>query len=183
MEVLPTKLDGLLLLAPAVYGDDRGFFAETYRESVLADLGVHDTFVQDNHSRSARGVLRGLHFHIGKGTSKLVRCGRGRIWDVAVDLRPDSPTYRRWEGYELSDENMRQLYIPPGFAHGFVVLSEIADVLYKQSAYYSPDVERGIRFDDPDVGVAWPDGDDVLVSERDRSAPLLRDVEDTLPRV
>ena len=181
MQRLPTRIDGPLLLAPAVQGDERGFFAETFRAEALAALGVTEEFVQDNHSRSARGVLRGLHFQIGAGASKLVRCGRGRILDVLVDLRGASPTYREWEAYELSDQNMHVLYVPVGFAHGFCVLSDVADVLYKQSNYYSGDVERGIKFDDPDVGVAWPDDLELVVSQRDRDAPLLRDVAGTLP--
>ena len=181
MQRLPTCIEGPLLLAPTVHGDERGFFAETFRAEALAELGVTEQFVQDNHSRSARGVLRGLHFQIGAGASKLVRCGRGRILDVLVDLRRDSPTYRAWEAYELSDENMYVLYAPVGFAHGFCVLSDVADVLYKQSNYYSADVERGIRFDDPDVGVEWPGDLELVVSQRDREAPLLRDVADSLP--
>ncbi|MCU0314210.1 MAG: dTDP-4-dehydrorhamnose 3,5-epimerase [Solirubrobacteraceae bacterium] len=170
-----TTLPGVLLLEPRVFPDDRGFFAETYRESELAEHGITERFVQDNHSRSTRGVLRGLHFAVGAGSTKLVRCGRGRIWDVAVDLRPGSPTYRRWEGFELSDENLRVLYVPAGFGHGFCVLSDVADVLYKQSAYYDPAVERGIAWDDPDVGVAWPlPAEEIVVSERDTTAPSLR---------
>ena len=181
MERLPTRIEGPLLLAPAVHGDARGFFAETFRAEALADLGVTEHFVQDNHSRSARGVVRGIHFAIGSGSSKLVRCGRGAILDVVVDLRRGSPTYGEWEGFELTDENMHMLYVPVGFGHGFCVLSEVADVLYKQSAYYDPAVERGIRYDDPDVGIAWPDDIEIQVSQRDVDAPLLRDVADDLP--
>ena len=180
MEIQKTTLDGPLLVKPAVYGDDRGFFTETYRANVLSEHGVDDDFVQDNHSRSSQGVVRGIHFQIGKGASKLVRCGRGRIWDVVVDLRRESPTYRQWEGFELTDENMHALYVPVGFGHAFVVLSDVADVIYKQSNYYSPDVERGIRFDDPDVAVQWPRGFELQVSQRDRDAPLLRDIADDL---
>ena len=180
MEIQTTRLDGPLLIKPAVFGDERGFFAETYRASALAEHGIVEDFVQDNHSRSSRGVLRGIHFQIGEGASKLVRCGRGRIWDVVVDLRRDSPTYRQWEGVELSDDNMHAFYVPVGFGHAFVVLSDVADVIYKQSNYYSPDVERGIKFDDPDVAVEWPTGFELLVSQRDRHAPMLRDVADSL---
>ena len=134
-------------------------------------------FIQDNHSRSSRGVVRGMHFHIGAGVAKLVRCARGRILDVAVDLRRGSPTYGEWEGVELDDESMRELYVPVGFAHGFCVLSDVADVLYKQTAYYDPAVERGIAWDDPDVGIQWPlPAAELIVSERDAAAPRLRDL-------
>ena len=181
MKISQTHLDGPLLIEPAVYGDERGFFCETFRENALAELGVREAMVQDNHSRSSRGVLRGLHFQIGAGASKLVRCGRGRIVDVVVDLRRGSPTYAEWEAFELSDENMHVVYVPVGFAHGFCVLSDVADVLYKQSNYYSADVERGIRYDDPQVGVEWPSGLELVVSERDAGAPSLADVADDLP--
>lgn len=179
--VRETALPGVLVLEPTVFPDERGFFAETYRENELAEAGIVDRFVQENHSRSVRGVLRGLHFAIAPGSSKIVRCGRGRIWDVAVDVRPGSPTYRRWEAVVLSDENMRALYVPVGFAHGFCVLSEVADVLYKQSAYYDPAVERGIAWDDPDVAVDWPLApEEILVSERDTAAPALAEIESEL---
>ena len=177
MERLETTLDGPRLLAPRVFGDERGFFAETYRESWLEELGVHDHFIQDNHSRSSYGVIRGMHFTIGDGASKLVRCGRGRILDVLVDVRGDSPSYGRWEAYELSDDNMRVLYAPVGFAHGFCVLSDVADVIYKQSAYYAGDVERGFHPYDPDVAVEWPIPEaDRLVSDRDAQAPRLAEI-------
>src|SRR3954467_6991011 len=133
MDQLPTRLQGPLLLQPKVFGDERGFFCETFRASALAGLGVAEDFVQDNHSRSARGTLRGIHFQIGAGASKLVRCGRGTIVDVLVDLRRGSPTYAGWEAYELSDDNGRILYAPVGFGHGFCVVSDVADVFYKQS--------------------------------------------------
>lgn len=171
-----------MLLAPRVFGDERGFFTETYRQSVLADLGITLDFVQDNHSRSARGVVRGMHFSVSEnGSAKLVRCGRGAIFDVVVDLRRGSPTYGGWEGFTLTDETMHVVYVPPGFAHGFCVLSDIADVIYKQSEYYSPDVEREISFRDPDVGIDWPQGLELVPSARDLAAPLLRDVADDLP--
>jgi len=179
---LDTRLSGPLLLAPAVHGDGRGFFAETYRQNVLAELGITELFVQDNHSRSRQGVIRGMHFPIGEGVAKLVRCARGEILDVLVDLRRGSPTYGEWEGFSLSDENMRVLYCPVGFAHGFCVVSEVADVLYKQSAYYDPDVERGISIDDPEVAIQWPvPAEQRVVSDRDRSAPILREVAAELP--
>ncbi len=139
-------------------------------------------FIQDNHSRSTRGVVRGMHFQVGAGVAKLVRCARGRILDVAVDLRAGSPTYARWEGVELDDENMRSLYVPVGFAHGFCVLSDVADVIYKQSAYYDPAVERGIAWDDPQVAITWPlPLEELTVSARDASAPKLAEVAHELP--
>src|SRR3954452_11009326 len=181
MRVLPTRLDGPVLLEPAVHGDARGFFVESYRANVWAQHGVCDVFVQDNHSRSARGVLRGMHFAVGAGQAKLVRCARGRILDVVVDLRRASPTFGEWEGHELDDEHARQLYVPVGFAHGFCVLSDVADVAYKCSTYYDDAVERGFRYDDPDVGIAWPRDMTLVVSERDTTAPLLREIADELP--
>src|SRR6478672_4091245 len=150
MRRVDTRLEGLVLLEPALHGDERGFFLETYRANVWAQHGVPDDFVQDNHSRSARGVLRGMHFSIGAGQAKLVRCARGRILDVVVDLRRASATYGEWEAVELDDERAHQLFIPVGFAHGFCVLSEVADVTYKCSTYYSAEVERGFAYDDPD---------------------------------
>jgi len=179
MERLPTRLPGLVLLAPAVHGDARGFFMETYRADAWAAEGVPTEFVQDNHSRSRRGTLRGMHFQTDPGQAKLVRCARGQILDVVVDLRRDSNTFGRWDGHELDDANLRQLWVPVGFAHGFCVLSEEADVVYKCSSYYDPATEAGIAYDDPDVGIAWPDLE-LLVSERDRSAPRLADVAESL---
>lgn len=181
MRALTTTLDGVLLIEPAVHGDHRGFFHESYRENVWADAGVPTTWVQDNHSRSRQGIVRGMHFSLGAGQAKLVRCGRGKILDVVVDLRKASPTYGRWEGFELDDDTLKQLYIPVGFAHGFCVLSDVADVIYKCSNYYDPAVEKGFRFDDPDVGIAWPTELELDVSERDRTAPLLREIADELP--
>ncbi len=168
----PTKIDGLVLVEPEVHGDRRGFLVETYSADRWRELGIDVEFVQDNHSRSRAGILRGLHFQTSPGQAKLVRCTRGRIWDVAVDLRRDSPTYRRWEGYELDDERHRQLFVPVGFAHGFCVLSDVADVAYKLSSLYDPATEAGIAWDDPDVGVEWPVAEPE-VSERDRDAPRL----------
>ncbi len=153
---------------------------ETYRRDAWAELGVDVEFVQHNHSRSAKGTLRGLHFQTEPGQAKLVRCPRGRIFDVAVDLRRDSPTYGRWEGHELDDEHHRQLYVPAGCGHGFAVLSEVADVAYQLSSFYDPATEAGIAWDDPDVGVEWP-VDDPLLSERDKSAPRLAEVAGELP--
>ena len=140
-------------------GDERGFFCETYRRDVFAELGIPEEMVQDNHSRSGQGIVRGMHFQIGDGAAKLVRCGRGAIFDVVVDLRRGSPTFGEWEGFELTEENMHSVYCPVGFAHGFCVLSDVADVMYKQSNYYADATERGIAYNDPDVGdrVAAPD--------------------------
>ena len=174
MRRLETRLEGPVLIEPVSHGDARGFFCETYRKNVLAELGVHDEFVQDNHSRSRRGVLRGMHFQPDQ--AKLVRCARGAIVDVIVDIRPDSSAFGGWEAFPLDDETHHQLYVPDGFAHGFAVTSEIADVVYKVSAYYDPDAESGFRFDDPDVGIEWPSGIDYETSERDRNAPLLREL-------
>jgi dTDP-4-dehydrorhamnose 3,5-epimerase len=174
MRRLDTKLEGPLLLEPAVHGDERGFFIETARTSTLHELGIDDDWVQDNHSRSAGGVLRGMHFQ--PGMAKLVRCARGAILDVVVDIRPGSPAFGHWEGFELDDRAHRQVYVPDGFAHGFCVLSEVADVIYRCSAYYDPDAEAGFRFDDPEVGIEWPAGIDYQTSARDREAPLLREL-------
>jgi dTDP-4-dehydrorhamnose 3,5-epimerase len=175
MKLLDTKLNGPLLIEPAVHGDDRGFFVESYRENVLAELGVADRFVQDNHSRSAHGVVRGMHFAIGDGQAKLVRCARGSIRDVLVDIRRGSPTFGEWEAYELDDSSLRLLYAPIGFAHGFCVTSDLADVAYKLSSYYDPSVERGFAYDDPEVGIDWPDIE-LSVSERDAAAPRLAEI-------
>ncbi len=177
---IQTEIPDLVLLEATAHGDERGFLVESFREDVWAEHGVIGPFVQDNHSRSAKGILRGLHFQTSPGQAKLVRCVRGAIWDVAVDLRRDSPTYRRWEGVELSDENHRQLFVPVGFAHGFCVLSDVADVAYKLTSIYDPGTEAGIRWDDPDVGVEWPVSDPQL-SERDKVAPSLAEVENELP--
>ena len=173
-------LEGVLLIEPAVHGDARGFFQETYRADVFAALGITDEFVQDNHSRSERSVLRGMHFQVGDGQAKLVRCARGAIHDVIVDLRRGSPTYGEWEAHQLDDERHLQLYVPVGFAHGFCVTSEIADVIYKCSTYYAPELERGVAYDDPDIGIEWPDIDPV-VSERDAEAPRLAQIAQELP--
>jgi dTDP-4-dehydrorhamnose 3,5-epimerase len=181
MRQVETRIDGPLLIEPTAHGDARGFFVETYRKNVFASLGIEDDFVQDNHSRSGRGVVRGIHFQLPPGQAKLVRCARGAIFDVIVDLRRGSPTYGEWEGHELSDENHRQLYIPIGFGHGFCVLSELADVTYKVSGYYDASIERGIAYDDPDVGIEWPSGFELVVSERDATAARLADVRDELP--
>jgi dTDP-4-dehydrorhamnose 3,5-epimerase len=179
MQKLPTTLEGPLLLEPAVHGDERGFFLETFREHRLAELGVAGPWVQDNHSRSARGVLRGMHFQVGPGQAKLVRCARGAIVDALVDVRPGSATFGDWEAHELDDERHLQLFVPVGFAHGFCVVSESADVVYKCSTYYDPRLERSIAYDDPEVGIEWP-ALELTVSERDRAAPRLAEIAEEL---
>ncbi len=182
MRTLDTRLSGLVLLAPQVHGDERGFFVETYSAAAWAAAGIPEPgeFVQDNHSRSRRGTVRGLHFQTHPGQGKLVRCARGSVIDVVVDLRRGSPTFGQWESVELDDVNGYQLWIPIGFAHGFCVTSEVADFVYKTTAYYDAATESGIRFDDPEVGVVWPDVE-LLYSERDRTAPLLSEVAADLP--
>ena len=183
MRRLQTRLDGPVLVEPKVLGDERGFFCETYRRTVFAELGITEEMVQDNQSRSRGGIVRGMHFQIGEGAAKLVRCARGAILDVVVDIRRGSPTFGEWEAFELTEENMRIAYCPIGFAHGFCTLSEVADVIYKQSNYYSDETERGIKYDDPDVGIKWPTELELVPSARDASAPLLREVADELPFV
>jgi dTDP-4-dehydrorhamnose 3,5-epimerase len=183
MQRIATRLEGLVHLAPAVHGDERGFFMETFRDDVWREHGVDAAFVQDNHSRSRHGTLRGIHFQTSPGQGKLVRCARGRVFDVVVDLRRGSPTFGQWEGCELDDVEGHQLWIPIGFGHGFCVLSEVADFVYKCTAYYNAATEAGIRFDDPDVGIEWPADIELLCSERDRTAPRLTEVTDELPFV
>jgi dTDP-4-dehydrorhamnose 3,5-epimerase len=171
-----------MLLKPKVIGDERGFFSETYRRSDFMTLGIQDEMVQDNHSRSSYGIVRGMHFQVARGAAKLVRVGRGQIFDAIVDIRRGSPTYGEWEGFELSDDNMLTLYVPVGFAHGFCVLSEVADVMYKQDRYYADATERGIKFDDPAIGIAWPiPAADLKPSQRDAGAPTLAEIADELP--
>ncbi len=175
MKRLATRLEGPVLVAPAVHRDDRGFFMETYRASTFAELGIPDEWVQDNHSRSVRGVVRGIHYQ--PGMAKLVRCARGMIVDVLVDLRRGSPAFGEWEAFTLDDESGHQLYCPDGFGHAFCVVSEVADVVYKCSAYYDADTEGGIAFDDPDVGIEWPPDVELRPSERDSAAPRLADAD------
>jgi dTDP-4-dehydrorhamnose 3,5-epimerase len=179
-EQLPTKLDGLVLIEPVVHGDSRGFMLESYSRDAWAELGVEAEFVQHNHSRSSRGTLRGIHFQTEPGQAKLVRCARGAILDVAVDLRRGSPTYGQWEGHVLDDERHLQLFVPVGFGHGFAVLSDVADVAYLVSSLYDPATEAGIAWDDPEVGVDWQVSDPLL-SERDKTAPKLAEIADQLP--
>ena len=175
MKATPTRLPEVLLIEPQVFGDARGFFMESFNQRAFdAAVGHPVTFVQDNHSRSARGVLRGLHYQLPPhAQGKLVRVTQGCVFDVAVDMRRSSPRFGQWVGVELSDDNHRQLWIPPGFAHGFLVLSDSADFLYKTTDYYAPDCERAVRWDDATLGVAWPDaGVAPLLSGKDLSAPL-----------
>ncbi len=182
MKQLQTRLDGPILIAPRVTRDERGFFCETYRRSSGEELGIPEDMVQDNHSRSGKAIVRGMHFQTGQGAAKLVRCGRGEIFDVVVDLRRGSPTFGEWEGFRLNEENMHTFYCPIGFAHGFCVLSDVADVLYKQSNYYSDETERGIAYNDPDVAIKWPlQTDELIASARDTRAPRLAEIADSLP--
>jgi dTDP-4-dehydrorhamnose 3,5-epimerase len=184
VQIIATRIQGPRLIAPQAHGDERGFFVETYRHADHAQMGIPETdrFVQDNHSRSSRGVVRGMHFQIGAGVAKLVRCARGRILDVVVDLRRGSPSYGEWEAFELDDQSLHLLYVPLGFAHGFCVLSEVADVVYKQTAYYDASLERGIAWNDPQVAIDWPlPMEELLVSERDSQAPHLSEIAAELP--
>jgi dTDP-4-dehydrorhamnose 3,5-epimerase len=182
MQVVPTSLAGMAVLEPVVHADARGFFAETFRADVLVEAGIDETWVQDNHSRSARGVLRGMHFAVGQGQAKLVRCVRGAVLDVGVDIRAGSPTFGRWHATVLDDVDLRMVYLPVGFAHGFLVLSALADVAYRCSTYYDPVVERGFAWNDPAVGIDWTVAAPTL-STRDSEAPLLADVACDLPFV
>lgn len=175
MMVEPTPLAGLLLVKPKVNRDDRGFFVETYREAAYREAGIDVAFVQDNHSRSVRGTLRGMHFQTSPGQAKLVRAASGAIFDVAVDIRPGSPTYGQWHGVMLDAEAHHQLFVPVGFAHGFCVVSEVADVTYKVSSVYDAATESGFHFADPDVGIQWP-VDDPRISARDAKAPRLAEL-------
>ena len=172
MEIVTTALNGVLVLKPRVFEDRRGFFLESYSRKALAALGVDEPFVQDNHSRSVCGTVRGLHFQSAPGQGKLLRVGAGRIFDVAVDLRHGSPTYGQWFGQELSADNFLQMYVPVGFAHGFCVLSDYADLLYKATNFYDAQTECGVAWNDPAIGLAWP-VDDPVLSDRDQALPML----------
>jgi dTDP-4-dehydrorhamnose 3,5-epimerase len=168
----------VMLIEPKVFGDTRGFFFESFNQKAFSEAtGVSTAFVQDNHSRSTKGVLRGLHYQIHQPQGKLVRVVRGAVFDVAVDVRRSSPYFGRWVGYELSEENQRQLWVPPGFAHGFLVLSDTADFLYKTTEYYAPQHERSILWNDPQIGIDWPAAGEVRLSAKDQAAALLRDAE------
>jgi dTDP-4-dehydrorhamnose 3,5-epimerase len=179
VEIVDGRLAGVKVIRPRVHGDERGFFLESFRSDALAQAGVELAFVQDNHSRSGYGIVRGMHFQPGQ--AKLVRCVRGAIFDVVVDIRPNSSTFGAWEGHTLDDETHAQLLVPDGFAHGFVVLSELADVTYKVSSYYDASSEGGFRFDDPAVGIEWPIAADRLIaSARDTAAPTLAEIKPSL---
>ncbi|MRW86237.1 dTDP-4-dehydrorhamnose 3,5-epimerase [Pseudoduganella sp. FT26W] len=179
MNVIKTPLEGLLVLEPKVFGDDRGFFFESFNAKRFAELtGFTGDFVQDNHSRSSKGVLRGLHYQIQQAQGKLVRATAGSVFDVAVDIRKSSPTFGQWFGIELSAENKRQVWIPPGFAHGFVVTSDSAEFLYKTTDYWAPEHERAILWNDPTIGIDWPALDAApLLSGKDAAAALLANAE------
>lgn len=179
MEIVATDIDEVWLLKPVIHGDSRGFFLESFRQSWFDERGVDVQFVQDNHSGSGRGVLRGLHYQLHEPQGKLVRVVRGEVYDVAVDLRRSSPTFGRYVGARLSAENGHQLWVPPGFGHGFYVLSDFAEFVYKCTAYYAPQHERSIIFDDPDIGIDWPIdvGGRPRLSDKDAAAPRLADAE------
>lgn len=178
MKVVATAIPEVKIIEPTVFGDERGFFMESYNQKLFEELtGFPVTFVQDNHSRSSQGVLRGLHYQIEKAQGKLVRVVKGAVFDVAVDIRKSRPTFGQWVSVELSESNRRQLWIPPGFAHGFLTLSASADFLYKTSDYYAPEHERSILWNDPDIGVDWPMDNQPQLSTKDQSAPRLREAE------
>ena len=176
---IDTSIDGVYVIEPTVFGDNRGYFMETYSELDFEEIGVTNKFVQDNQSKSKKGVLRGLHFQTQHTQGKLVRCTEGEVWDVAVDLRKGSPTYGQWEGVYLSAENKRQFYVPEGFAHGFVVLSETATFNYKCTDFYSPEHDGGLLWNDEDVAVEWPlDGiEEVLLSEKDKNQKTFKELD------
>lgn len=173
-----TEIPGVVVIEPQVFGDDRGYFMETYQIDEFAAAGIDKPFVQDNQSRSTKGVLRGLHFQIEHPQSKLVRVVSGEVFDVAVDLRPDSPTYGKWEGAVLSAENRRQFFVPRGFAHGFLVLSDVAEFCYKCDDVYHPNDEGGLMWNDPEIGIEWPilEGMELVLSEKDKAHPGLKDL-------
>ena len=180
MKVIPTTIADVLILEPSVFGDSRGFFLESFnRKAFGAITGLDVDFVQDNHSRSARGILRGLHYQIRRPQGKLVRVVRGAVFDVSVDLRRSSPTFGQWVGVELTEDNHRQLWVPPGFAHGFYVLSDLADFLYKTTDYYFPEHERSLSWNDSTIAISWPleQGTEPVVSEKDKNAAKLAQAE------
>jgi dTDP-4-dehydrorhamnose 3,5-epimerase len=178
---LETNLDGPILVELVKHGDERGFFAETYREDKFGEMGIPGSWVQDNHSRSAQNVVRGMHLQLGAGVAKLVRCGHGAIYDAVVDLRKGSPTYGRAEGFELTEDNMRVLYCPVGFGHGFCTLSEVANTIYKQSVYYGTGAETELSYKDPQIGIEWPIPiEELQASEKDEAAPTLSELEPKL---
>jgi dTDP-4-dehydrorhamnose 3,5-epimerase len=179
VKFVETELPGVIRIEPSVHGDDRGYFMETWQARRFADHGIKADFVQDNFSQSTRGTLRGLHYQIEQVQGKLARVVHGEVFDVAVDLRKSSPTYGQWEGVVLSADNKHQLWVPPGFGHGFLVLSETAKFEYKCTDYYAPEFERSIRWDDPDIGIQWPlaDGEQPVLSSKDAVATIFKDAE------
>lgn len=179
MKFIKTELPEVVLIKPTVHGDDRGFFMESYKKSEFVANGIVDEFVQDNHSKSVCGVLRGMHYQLNpKAQSKLIRCSYGSVFDVAVDIRHGSPNYGKWVGYELSAENKQMLYVPAGFAHGFLTLSESAELLYKTGCEYSAEHDRGVLFNDPDINIKWPKLNvELILSEKDKQQPTLKHIE------
>lgn len=176
MKVTETELSGAVIIEPDVFGDERGFFKETYRQDrYRIEAGIEESFVQDNYSRSTAGVLRGLHFQKNNPQGKLVSVSKGAVFDVAVDINPASATFKKWVGVHLSGENHIQFYVPPGYAHGFLVLSEIADFQYKCTDLYNPDDEGGIHWDDKEIAIQWPNSEQLLVSQKDAALPTLSD--------
>lgn len=179
MEFIQTAIKDLVLIKPTINGDERGFFLESYKKSVFIANGIKDDFVQDNHSKSSCGVLRGLHYQLSpKAQGKLLRCVSGAIFDVAVDIRRNSPTFGKWAGFELSEENKQMLYVPAGFAHGFLTLTKVAELLYKTTNEYSAEHDRGVAYNDPAIGIQWPKLDtEFLLSVKDQAQPLLKEAE------
>ncbi len=177
MRASHSYIEGIIVLEPRVFTDDRGFFFESYNQKTVAALGIENSFVQDNHSLSRRGTLRGIHYQVRTPQAKLVRVISGEVFDVAVDLRRSSPTFGRWFGLNLSASNKRQIYIPSGFGHGFLTLSDMAEMLYKASDFYAPEHERCIRWDDPDLAIDWPLGGERIISEKDAKGSFLREAE------
>ena len=178
MNIITTNLPGVIVIEPKVYVDKRGFFLETFRENVLLQAGINAHFVQDNHTRSSQGVLRGLHYQMTQTQGKLVRVATGSVFDVVVDVRSGSPTFGQWYGTELNEDNIKMIYVPPGFAHGFVVLSETADFIYKCTDYYHPESEQGIAWDDPDLNIDWPIAEiaeKISLSDKDKQNVKLKD--------
>ncbi len=175
MKRIDTSIPGVVIVEPEVFGDDRGYFMETFRQTWIDDLAPGSQLVQDNQSRSSRGTLRGLHYQAQTPQGKLVRVVSGEVFDVAVDIRRSSATFGKWTAVHLSADNKRQFWVPEGFAHGFLVLSDSAEFVYKCTRYYEPEDQQGIAWDDPDIGIAWPDAGELLLSEKDRIAPRLKD--------
>ena len=178
MNIITTNLPGVIVIEPKVYVDKRGFFLETFREDVLLQAGINAHFVQDNHTRSSQGVLRGLHYQMTQTQGKLVRVAAGSVFDVVVDVRSSSPTFGQWYGIELNEDNIKMIYVPPGFAHGFVVLSETADFIYKCTDYYHPESEQGIAWDDPDLNIDWSIAEiaeKISISDKDKQNVKLKD--------